>query len=392
MKRIVQNSNNLIRVLKCVKLHNGISRIEISKRIKLDKSTVTVMVNKLLDSGLIETCDERNSNHQGGRKPIGLRIKEGLGVILGLEIQTDCYYACFIDITGKIYNQFTGKNPDKDTFFQSFLEIYKELYPQIEASPLPLLGIGIGTSGLIDPHKGIILRSNPMDIHSPEDFYQEIRAFINVPVFIENDANCGCWAELFQGTTERQRDFLYVLGEFRQSEVHHRGSYLLAFGLGMVVGERVHYGRDYASGEYRSTRWQSPNLSQFSLSNKELQDIKSDSEILTGIKDELCKDLALIVNVMNLTQVTFGGDLASYTKILEPTLQQAISDNWSYPTKTSIEINGSTLGEYTISFGAAAMLVENLFLTYENPKENPWKQHVGIELFNKLCNIISIGK
>lgn len=389
MKRIVQNSNNLIRVLKCIKLFSGISRIEISKRIKLDKSTVTVMVNKLLESGFVETCDERNATHQGGRKPIGLRIPEGLGIILGLEIQTDCYYACFIDITGKIYKRIKGQNPDKDTFFQSFLEIYKELYTHIEASPLPLLGIGIGTSGLINPHQGVIRRSNPMDIHHPEDFYQEIRAFINVPVFIENDANCGCWAELFHGTTERQRDFLYVLGEFRQSEVHHRGSYLLAFGLGMVVGERVHYGRDYASGEYRSTGWHTPNLSQFSLSNEELQNISTDKGILEGIKDELCKDLALIVNVMNLTKVTFGGGLAGYLEILEPVLKKAISDNWSYSTKESIDINGSTLGEYTISFGAAAMLVENLFLTYENPADNPWKQKVGIDLFNTLCNIIS---
>ena len=35
------------------------------------------------------------------------------------------------------------------------------------------------------------------------------------------------------------------------------------------------------------------------------------------------------------------------------------------------------------------MLIENLFVIYENPSENPWKQKVGIDLFNFFAQTIN---
>jgi len=386
--RVVQNSNNIIRILKSVRVKPGISRIELSKNLGLDKSTVTVVVSRLLGLGFIEETSESLTKYQGGRKPIGLKIKKDIGLILGLEIQTDYYIAILMDLTGHVYDTLRGEMPGDSSFLHNFLEIYRLIYPEIDKLCLPLLGIGIATSGMINPHNGIISDSNPLGIHEPEKFYDEVRAFIQVPIFIDNDANCGCWAELADLESERPQDFLFVLGEFRQARTVSDDTHLLAIGLGVVIGERVHYGRDYAVGEYQSTQWNPPNKSQFSLADEEWNSPVDERQLVDRIKNELCRDIAFLVNVMNLTHITLGGGLSGYTDLLEPVIRSEVERNWSYESRGALEIKAASMGEETIAYGAASMLIEHLFLTYENTAESPWEQKVGVELFNSFAETL----
>jgi len=382
--RTVQNSNNIIRVLKSIWVKPGISRIEISKNLGLDKSTVTIVVNRLMELGFIEEMSSTLTPYIGGRRPVGLALKEKIGVILGFEIQTNYYHAVIIDLNGNVIKSFTGEITRKNDIITTFIEIYRQAYKELERLELPLLGIGIAFSGLINPYDGKIIDSNPLGVHTELDFYNEIKAFIQVPVFIENDANCGCWAELNIKHKERPRNFLFVLGEFRKARLFNDDSRVVAIGLGIVIGERVHYGENFAAGEYKSPGWIAPNKTQFSISDKELAGMTSDREIIEHIQGELVKDIAYLTNMLNLSRVTFGGDIVTYFNLIESSLKREISNNASYVQNNDVELTISGHREYTVSYGAASMLIEHLFLTYENPSENPWKQKVGIDLFNSF--------
>lgn len=387
--RIVQNSNNIIRVLKKIHTMPGISRIEISKQIGLDKSTVTVIADRLIKLGFIEKTSVSLTPYIGGRKPIGLKIREDIGVILGLEINTDYYTAVLIDLTGKVYSTLHGKIPGNKNFSQCFLEIYKEIYCHIEETGLKLLGIGIGAPGLIDPHNGIIRESNPMGIHEPENFYDEIKPFFQIPVFIENDANCGCWAELAYSKINRPRNFMFVLGEFRKARFYEDNSRILAIGLGIVIDERVHYGINFSAGEYQSPQWNPPNKTQFSVTDQEFSGINSDHAIVEMIAGELSRDIAFLANVLNLNRIIIGGGIAEYFSDIKHVLGKEILRNWSYSKKPDIELKASAMKGDTIAFGAATMLIENLFLSYETQSENPWSQKVGVDLFNSFADTIN---
>jgi len=387
--RVVQNSNNIIRVLRSIWLKPGISRIEISKQIGLDRSTITVVVNRLTDLGLIEEITESLTPYKGGRKPVGLKLCDETGILLGLEIQTDYFVAILMGLNGKIINTIKGEVKEGRSFFHTFLEIYRIVFKEIEKAKLPLLGIGIGTSGIINSHKGIISDSNPLGIHEPENFSEEVKAFIQVPVFIENDANCGCWGELANRKNDRPQDFLFVLGEFRKAKFFGDRTHLLAIGIGTVIGERVHHGKEFSAGEYQSPQWVPGNKTQFSMTDNELSSMKSDRDIIKRVKGELCRDVAFLVNMLNLTQVTIGGDLAHYIDDFESCLRDEIKRNWSYEGHDNFVIHVAPLGTDTIAFGAASMLREHLFLTYENTSENPWSQKVGIKLLNSFSDTIS---
>ncbi len=386
--RVVQNSNNIIRVLKLIYINPGISRIEISKQLGLDRSTITVVVNRLLDLNLIEEIIKIKETKGRGRVPIGLKICESTGLLLGLEIRTDSYDAVLVTLDGRIIKNIKGLVEESSNFFDSFIKIYKYLLAFIEESNLPLLGIGVAISGIINSHKGIIIGSNPLGVYEQENFYEKVKSYINVPVFIENDANCGCWGELSNIKKESPQDFIYVLGEFRKARFLGDNTHLLAIGIGIVIDKKVHYGKEFLAGEYQSPQYKEGNKTQFSISNSEILSIESDLEFVHRIKDELSRDLAFIINVLNLTQITIGGDLIQFFDEIKTSLSFEINKNSSYKGLSKFKIERATQGIDSIAFGAASMLREYLFLTYENTNENPWNQKVGIELLNSFSKTI----
>lgn len=387
--RVVQNSNNIIRVLRLIWLKPGISRIEISKEIGLDRSTITVVVNRLTDLGFIEEITDSHISYNRGRKPVGLKFCDETGILLGLEIRTDYFVAILMGLNGEIINTIKGEVKESTRFLHTFLDIYRIIFKEIEKTKLPLLGIGIGTSGIINTHKGIIRDSNPLEIHEPEKFYEEVKAFIHVPVFIENDANCGCWGELANTRNDRPQDFIFILGEFRKARFLGDRTHLLAIGIGTVIGGMVHYGKEFSAGEYKSPQYVPGNKTQFSMTDKELASMKSDRDIIRRVNCELCRDMAFLFNILNLTQITIGGDLAKYIDDFEPCLRDEIQRNRSYEGHSDCVIHVAPLGTDAIAFGAASMLREHLFLTYENNSENPWSQKVGINLLNSFSDTIS---
>lgn len=378
--RTVVNSNNIIHVLKQLWVEPGISRIEISKRLGLDKSTVTIIVNRLDQLNLIEETEATSQHQNGGRRPIGLKVREKTGVILGLEIQTDYYSADLVDLTGQVLYQTRGIIAEGSTLIDSFLSIYKQMYLQAEKMRLPLLAIGLGIAATVNPYSGIIRHSNPLGIHEPLSFYDEIKAFVHVPVFIDNDANCGCWAELSNRSRKRDNDFLLILGEIRKNMSSPESPRLLAVGMGIVMNERVRYGKEFSAGEYKSPSWLPNTLGQFSHSTERLHRMQTDQEIIDYVKPELCRDAAFIVNMLCLDRVVIGGDVIRYYDQLKSTLETEIEKNKNYPRDEEVVIDSSRFGESVVSYGAAAMVLEHCFLTYDTPSENPWQQTVGIDL------------
>lgn len=386
--RVVQNSNNIVRVIKLIYLNPGISRIEISKQLGLDRSTITVVVNRLVDLQLIEEIVDENPVYKKGRTPIGLKICDQSGILLGLEIRTDFFVASFVSLNGQILDTIKGDVEESPSFIDTFKNIYRKVVKEIEKKNLPLLGIGVAISGIINTHKGIISGSNPLGIMEELNFYNEVKAFIDVPVFIENDANCGCWGELANISNNREQDFLFVLGEFRKARFLGDNTHLLAIGIGLVIDKRVHYGKEFSAGEYQNPQYVIGNKTQFSITNEEFSLIKSDRDIIERVKTELSRDMAFLVNILNLTQISIGGDLVQYFEDIEPCLKAEIQRNSSYKGYNNFIIQKATEGAYSIAFGAASMLREHLFLTYENEFDNPWQQKVGINLLNSFSQTI----
>ena len=356
-----QTSINLHRVVRAIWVNSGVSRSWLAGALELDKSTVTKIVAELLKRGIVEESAEGEAGQRGGRKPVYLTVKRDFGCVLGLEIQTEQYTATAIDLDGGVlYSRSAPFSLDGKQIPSIFMDIISEVTSDLEARGLQLLGVGVGLSGLVDSVRGVIRQSLPLGITSPLDFYSSSARLLGVPLCVDNDANCGCWAELIRNRKAQPREFLFLLGEFRKERVGDAAGGGVSVGMGLVIGGRVHLGANSSAGEFRSIFRVSETKSQFSLPQETMRRAEGEEEAFRQVAVELSRNLALLVNTLDLSRVFIGGSIEKYRNVLIPILEDQIQGNWPYGKKNVI-IELSELGELVVAYGAAAMFLERLF-------------------------------
>lgn len=356
------NEINTARVLQLLWYSKGISRVDMSRELGLGKSTVTNIVNALVARDLVRLVESGRSGPTGGRRPLVLAINARYGCILGLEIQTEFFKAVATDLQGEVvFSHSQSMSFGKKGIAAIFSEVIRTVMPKLRKVDLPLIGVGVGIAGIIDPVAGVIEASNPLNIARKTRFYDEIAGLIDVPVTIENDANCCCWGELAFRKTERHGSFAFVLGEFRKGRTSGQEYWGIAVGMGLVLDGKVRHGDSFSAGEFKSLYWREGNSSQFSLSDAESRRIKDDAELRSRVIKELTEHVAFLVNTLNLTCVVIGGEIAKYKDEITELLRAAIQGNWSYANEVECAIEFAALGDLAVAYGAAGMFLERIF-------------------------------
>ncbi len=343
-------------------LNRAFSRIEIARTLGLNKSTVTHIINELIEIKLVKEGSEGEASPQGGRRPVFLSLNKDFGSVIGIEVRPESYTVVSVDLDGNVrFFRTKSRSVDSKNLTDSFLGIIRDAIEEQEKSGVPLLGIGIGLSGMVNPSTGHIKFSIPLEIHEIYDFKKQIAANFDIPVFVENDANCCSWGELAFHRTRELQNFLFILVEFRNIESPRPYLEKTAVGLGIVIDGKVHYGKNHSAGEFRSVFLKKTGGGQFSLNLQEESRIDKDPRVLEKFVRELSKNIALFVNSFNLSQVFLGGDIENYQDIVSKILQEEIQNNWPYPGSADCEIRFSSLGDMAVAYGAAGMILDRLF-------------------------------
>jgi len=356
-----KRENSASRIFRTVWKHPGSSRIAIAKRLNLDKSTITNQVNHLIDIGLFEEIEEGTASIKGGRRPIHLGIRKSFGRIIGVEVQARSYVAVEVDLAGNILSERRGKaefNPDNLTDLIS--SIVRDSSTGDSSAQAPLLGVGIGTGGLVDLGKSRIRFSIPLGITNPFDFGKSLAEKVAVPCFIENDANCCALGELAFSNKEDYKNFLFVLVEYKHEMEALENSGGLGVGLGIVLDGKLYAGSHGNAGEFRSTFCDGPGLLQFSLSKLDIRKLAEDQKILSRAADELARNMAMLVNTMDFDSVIIGGDIEGLGVDLPMLLEHRLEENWMYPIEKKTDIRYSKLGPRVVAYGAAGMILNQL--------------------------------
>lgn len=359
--KVINTSN----VLKTIWNNLGISRIDIAKKLKLDKSTVTVIVNNLIDKKYVIEVEEGDAGPKGGRKPVKLKINKLFGSVAGIEIHRNFYQAVLIDLEGEVITSVYRKvSIDQDNFFDHYHNIIKELYNTGEEKT-PLLGVGIGTAGIIDSSEGTILQSIPLKVDNfpVQAIIEEKETY---PVSVENDAKACCWGEMIFHRGNYLKNFLFVLVEFHgnsgQPESHRHG---ISVGIGFVFNGKLHHGQNYSAGEFRSIDGDNKNNSQFSIRDEDTFRVEEDEKVFDQFALELSNHLAFLINTLNLNHIFLGGDIEKHKDRFTPVLKNSIQKNWPYKDIDKCTIHYSSFGKSAVAYGAAGLMLNRLFVNRE---------------------------
>ena len=359
------NANRLLRELW---LNRGLSRKQLAERLELDKSTVTHMVNRMEKKGILATLSEGNASSRGGRKPLSLGIRGEYAYFLGIEIQPEALVATLVDLEGKIIsNETVPLDLRGEGFRREIGENLHNIYSRFSLT-YPIMAMGLGFPGMVDPYRGEIINSALHDIGNNCLLETLINPPLPCSVIIENDANCCTWGEIMDNRNRAEENILFLLLETDLFSREDLKSGRFSLGMGFSLKNNVYHGSQFSAGEYLSTGWKGDRKNQFTLDYEDLLRIGKDQTVRQNLFEEISRHTAFLANTLDLDRVCFGGDIGPYWPEMEELMKESLDRHRSYPGMGSCRCTLSRRGKYAVSYGAAVMPLMEVF----NPdRQNP---------------------
>jgi len=219
-------------VLRTIYDRDRISRAGIARATGLTRPTVSNAVASLRKRGLVEEVGQGPS--AGGKPPILLSVVDDSRHAIGIDLASSEFRGAVVNLRGEIRHRATLPLDGRDGDVALAL-VYELVDRLIAASSSPLLGIGIGTPGLMDPTKGIVRRAVNLDWQDLP-LRSLLKKRYGLPLYVANDSQVAALAEFTFGG-DRATDNLVVI------KVEH------GIGAGIVLSGQLFYGDTFGAGE-----------------------------------------------------------------------------------------------------------------------------------------------
>jgi len=219
-------------VLSTLYAENSISRAQLAKRTKISKSTVSQIVDELIDENLVIEVEVGKSTKKGGRRPIQLKVNPDAANIVGIEISIKQMHCILTDLRANVIAEkiFELNN----TEVEYITEIISE-FIQDTGKYEKIVGIGIGIPGITDMEKGIVLDAPELKWYRL-DIKKALVDRFNKYIFIEDDVNMAVIGEMWFGAGNKFNDFVFIsIGN--------------GIGSGIVINKKIHRGSNFSAGE-----------------------------------------------------------------------------------------------------------------------------------------------
>jgi len=194
-------------LLKLLSTKQCTSRIELSRTMELSKMAISNMVGELIDRGLIVEGKVEQSEEMG-RNPIGLKISPNAPKIIGIFVFRDRCEAVLCDMALNVYKRESLTMEFATN--EKLIEMIYELVDTMIANCSNIAGIGVASIGPIDVARGMILQPNFFFGIENVPIVEMLNVKYNLPVFLENDNQCGVLAEKYYGIGKDYSDILLI--------------------------------------------------------------------------------------------------------------------------------------------------------------------------------------
>jgi N-acetylglucosamine repressor len=373
-------------VLKTIFKEAGISRADIARATHLTRTTVSDIVSDLIRQGLVEEIGYRAS--VSGKPPIQVSIIDDSRHLLCIDLSGDEFRGSVVNLRGKI--QPAISLPLKDRKADSALALVFELIDQLlAATTVPLLGIGIGSPGLIDVQTGFVHRAVNLgwiDL-ALKDL---LAARYQLPIYVANDSHVAALAEYTFGSHQHSNLVAIKLGS--------------GIGTGIILAGNPYYGEGGGAGEIghlkvvengalctcgnygcletvASSRaivnWAQETalrdsgsiLGQTAKSSSEvdldvvLQAFKAGDQAVTAKIQEVGRYLGMVVasliSILNVNTIVVSGDLINFGEALLDAIKNEVKNRVLSAMAAESDITCTSLGRETVVLGASALVLLN---------------------------------
>jgi len=370
-----------------------LSRAELASRTGLNRSTVSIIVNSLIEEGLIQETYLQNS--KVGRPGMMLELNPKGGFAIGIELGVDFISIILTDFIARVqWREQVCSDPNEDqiTILDRAATLTQHALDYGLSQGLRPLGIGVGVPGLVDLRQGKL-------IFAPNLHWNNVplrliwSQHFNLPIFVENEANAAALGEYYFGAAQGVDSFIYL-------------SAGIGLGAGIVLDGKLFRGSNgYASevghmtvdpnGELcgcgkrgcwetqvgpravlrrvRKTLESGVPSALCDLVESDLERISFESVVqaagqgdsvalgaLQEVGERLGVGVANLVNVFNPELIVLGGALNLASTILLPIVERLIRENALTPACENVRVSASAHGIDACLMGAVALVLDDI--------------------------------
>ena len=187
------------------------SRADLSKASGLKRATITNIINDFIDCGLV--VEDGLLEGDRGRRSIGIRVNGYRYRVIGVLVTRKHYQIGMMGLSGEMYEDKTWPIDQKANALTIIDSIKRNIKLMIDsAKDSRILGIGIALPGPYKREKGEMIFVTNLIGWEFIPVYSKLQEGFDIPVFIENDANAGAYAQYWCYNKEgASRDLVYIV-------------------------------------------------------------------------------------------------------------------------------------------------------------------------------------
>jgi len=368
---------------------DGVSRVEVAASTGLSAQTVTNIVRRLIDDGLIVEAGTRGSGV--GKPRTILRLQPRGRLALGVHLDPSLITVVLLDLAGAVVGHSTIPTPPSATSLKTLERIVRVASALMESTGVNasrIMGMGIAAPGPVDVDAGVVLDPPLLPGWRNVPVRDELAGRLSLPVLLEKDVTAAAVGELWMDTAGERGDmvfFYYGTGVGAGLVVHGeviRGVSSNAGDVGnMVVGgspgepghRRWRLGdavlprflvkdaieRGILEGDAQDMTTAEVRESFLRLADARTRDPRAES-LLNEVADDIAVSLVTLVNALDLDHVVFGGPFfAPLRGFLLERIPRLVTDSPIMVMPHDIVFTESAIGDDVAAIGAACLVLDH---------------------------------
>ena len=384
----------------------GISRTDLAEEMGLTRAAVTLIVNDLLENGVILEAESRAIPN--GRPPVVLEINPKRGLVAAVDMGATHVNIALADFSAKIIEETSFPFDIKQgpqVCLAEVRRILQELLDRYGISISEIMAVGVGVPGPVIKDAGMVMSPPIMPGWDRYPIRQTLEEAWSCPVSLNNDAELGALGEWAYGAGRGEKNLAFI----------KVGS---GIGAGLIINQQIYGGTTGSAGEIghitieengplctcgnhgcmeafaggNAIAIQARKMVQSGkrtlLSNIPLENITArevaesarrgdlpSQEIIMRAGTFIGIAIAGVVNLFNPSAVIIGGGVAQAGDLLTTSIRQAVRDRSLHASEQSVHITTAMLGQRSSLIGATVQAI-NIAIHDATERKSPVSKDV----------------
>jgi len=224
--------------------HEHVSRVRLAELTGLSTTTITNLVSELLEQGIVvEEGVEKPTRRRGvGRPPTALRLAPEARHVVGIHIGVGSVRVAVADLHAHLLDCLSLAHPlekSPEDVLTATTALVNEAIAQSGVNRQEVVGVGVGASGLVNPHTGVNVVAPNLgwrDIPIRDWFAERL----GLPICVDNNVRAMALGEAMFGIGQDVRVLAFVYAR-------------IGVGAGFVVDGQLYRGSGAGAGEIGHT-------------------------------------------------------------------------------------------------------------------------------------------